>query len=185
VTATTKLAPLFNTPVFEFLLQCEGTEITPDAVLEEGKILVLNFPPIVHRAEARAIGIVFKQALQKSALRRLEEYAGRENEMIPTGLWLDECQNWLTDFDIDALERGRASRMYHVVAFQGLASLENGYGGGDAGRSKAEALLLNLNNRFICAQTCWKTREATQSCLGSTKFWSKANRSARTKRNRG
>jgi hypothetical protein len=120
----------------------------------------------VHRAEARAIGVVFKQALQKSALRRLEEYAGRENEMIPTGLWLDECQNWLTDFDIEALERGRASRTYHVMSYQGLPSLENGYGGGDIGRSKAEALLLNLNNRFICAQTCWKTREANSKLFG-------------------
>lgn len=166
VTATTKLAPLFNTPVFEFLFQCKGTEITPEQILEEGKLVFLDFPPTLHRAEARAIGVVFKQALQKAGLRRLEDYAGRENELIPVGIWLDECQNWLTDFDIEALERGRASRLYHVMAYQGLASLENGYGGGDIGRGKAEALLLNVNLRFICAQTCWKTREANSKLFG-------------------
>jgi len=166
VTATTKLAPLFNTPVYEFLFACKGKEVTPETVLEQGRIVILDFPPIIHRAEARAIGIVFKHALQKAALRRLEEYAGREDEMIPAGLILDECQNWLTDYDIEALERGRASRTYHVMSYQGLASLENGFGGGEVGRSKAEALLLNLNLRFICAQTCWRTRESNAKLFG-------------------
>jgi hypothetical protein len=173
-TATTKMAPLFNSPVFEFLLQRKGTEITPEMILEEGRIVILDFPPIVHRNEAKAIGVVFKQALQKAALRRLDDYPGRENEMIPVGLWLDECQNWLTDFDIEALERGRASRTYHVMTYQGLPSLENGYGGGDVGRSKAEALLLNLNNRFILAQTCWKTREANAKLFGQYEIYVKS-----------
>jgi len=170
ISTTVKVAGLFQRGIFPVLFEKESN-ISPDDVLTGGKILIWNFPMSKYRAIGRAVGVGFKQALQKAGLRRLETHQGPEEELAPCGIWCDESQAWLTDFDSEACERGRSSRLYHVYSYQSNSSLARGFGGGEQGIGKTDDLLANLNIRIMCSQTDAKTRKASSETIGMEEVW--------------
>jgi hypothetical protein len=139
------------------------SNITPRDVINERLWVVLDVPYSLYRSASRAIGAAWKQALQKELMRR------PYNEDRPLcGIWQDECACWLTEkMDVEAAERGRASGMYHVNAYQSYSTIVNGYGGGAVGESRAKALLSNFNIHVICGQTDAETRLKDQQMIGS------------------
>jgi hypothetical protein len=104
-------------------------------------------------------------------MRRQETFNGDERELAPVGIWADECQCWLTDFDIEAAERGRSSKLYHVYAWQSWGTLKHGYGGGQVGETKAEALAAVLGVRIMCQQKDRPTRDRNSAMCGTAEFW--------------
>jgi hypothetical protein len=167
ITATVKLSALWTPRIYKACFAPGGIEISPDTILQNKKIVILDFP-LTDGTDAKAIGVSFKQALQKACLRRAKAHSVNgelPDTFVPVGIWADECQGWLTDFDLEALERGRSSRMYHVYTYQGHSSLEAGYGG-----DKARALRLydNLNVKIMCAQSSPETRKMLSETAGNS-----------------
>ena len=167
MTAQVRLAPLFGNPILRMCFK-KGTPVSPDEIVFGGKIVVLDVSYSQYFAASRALGAAWKQATQKAAMRRQATHKGDERELLAVGIWADECQCWLTDFDVEAAERGRSSRLYHVYAWQSWGSLKRGYGGDE---SKAEALTASIGVRIMCQQKDFPTRKRNSEMVGTSDFW--------------
>jgi hypothetical protein len=171
ITASVRLSPMTDggSPIYKLFFGGE-TNITPKDILGKGLLVILDFPYSDFRGAARCIGVGFKQALQKYCLQR----KGDESD-IPCGIWADESDCWTTQMmDREATSRGRQSRLYHVYTYQAESTLEDGYGGGAVGKSRAKALLSNFIIRVMCAQIDPETRlEGGQKTIGNSLQWTR------------
>ena len=152
-----------GSPIYDLFFGGE-TNLTPRDIVENRLLVVIDFPYSQYRNAARAIGVGFKQPLQKYCMNRPDD-----DFQTPCGIWADESACWLTErMDCEATERGRSARMYHVYSYQSESTLENGYGGGAIGISRTKALLSNFVVRIMCGQIDAKTRESVEAMIGRT-----------------
>ncbi len=170
MTAEVRMSPVFADPIMKMCFM-PGKPISPDDIVFGNKIVILDVPYSEFFGQSRALGAAWKRATQRCVMNRAGKLSGDERKLPAVGIWADECQCWLTDFDIEAAERGRSTKLYHVFAWQAWGSLVNGYGGGQVGESKAEALLANFGVRVMCRQICPKTRERDSKMIGTAEVW--------------
>jgi hypothetical protein len=165
VGASVRLAPMVDrgSPIYDLFFGGE-TNLTPRDIVEKRLLVVIDFPYSQYRNAARAIGVGFKQPLQKYCMNRPDD-----DFQTPCGIWADESACWLTErMDCEATERGRSARMYHVYSYQSESTLENGYGGGGIGVSRTKALLSNFVVRIMCGQIDAETRKSVEAMIGKT-----------------
>jgi hypothetical protein len=151
ISAETKVSPVWDEPIYTMCFS-KPMNISPDFILNGG-IVILDVPVSRWRGAARAVATMWMQALQKRCLQReVDEYT------VPIGIWADDGGAFMTDYLVEACERGRSAKLYHVIAYQGNSTLETGYGGGESGKGKSKSLKLNCNIRIMGGQTDPETR---------------------------
>jgi energy-coupling factor transporter ATP-binding protein EcfA2 len=116
-------------------LFCEKTTITPDNIIREGKIVVLNLPV----KQMFGLGIVGQTIFKTCFQMRVEQR--RPDEDRPCVVWIDEAQQFLNMRDQLFAATARSSKVANVWLTQNLSNIVVAMGGGDAGKASADSLM--------------------------------------------
>lgn len=137
------------------------TNFTPEHIMG-GAVCVLDMPYLKWRDPARFFQILFKTLVQRAVLRR-------HNPLRPVVIWQDEAQLFLTEQDIEVQAVARQSLMVNVMLTQSLPVLYEALGGGQRAEQQAQALIGNLQTKFLCQQSDKVTNEYFSELLGYSK----------------
>jgi hypothetical protein len=146
---TRPLGKLFNT----------DTTVTPESLMDSGKILIVNLPVQEFRLAGRVANLLWKYCWQIATLRRMQPTDG--SYLRPTFIWMDEAQNFITPFDAEFQAVARSAAGCTVCMVQNRESLIRVL------RSEAavDAYLGNLQAKFFCQNT-GATNEYASRLLG-------------------
>ena len=96
----------------------EESTVTPDDVIERGKIVVLSLPTNIYHAAGRMAQFCFKYSFQRAMLRRRKPADGSLQR--PTVLWVDEAHAFAHPFDGQYFREVRSNRGINVFLEQGV-----------------------------------------------------------------
>jgi len=111
----------------------QGVPLPPIAeLIEQGKVIALNFPAAMNPALARALGTMLKQDFQRAVLNRIPRIsAAPEDQWRPTLFLCDEYQAFATtgenepSGDEKFFSLARQARCIPIVATQSISSLRS------------------------------------------------------------
>ncbi|HZQ48498.1 MAG TPA: TraM recognition domain-containing protein, partial [Verrucomicrobiae bacterium] len=135
------------------------TNITPERVISEGKIVVLDFPI----NDMGHTGLILQSAwrfLFQTALQRFSQSSAPSRR--PLFLWEDEAQHFVTDFDHQFQATARSSRLSHVVLTQNAPGFNKELRSTDATNS----IFGNLNTKIFHANADLTSAQWASSCIG-------------------
>ncbi len=138
--------PLITRPLGT--LFCTHTNITPESLMAEGKILIVNLPVQEFRLAGQAANLLWKHCWQMTVLRRSPPNDG--SYLRPTFIWMDEAQTFLTrsqDAAYQAVARSAAGCTVALV--QNRESLVRTL----HSEAEVDSLLENLQAKFFCQGT--------------------------------
>ncbi|WP_460972411.1 type IV secretory system conjugative DNA transfer family protein [Spirosoma migulaei] len=144
----------------------------------EGVIIIMNLPVKEFGNAGRAAQVVYKYIWQQAAERR----AITENPR-PVFLWVDEAQNFATEYDMQFQATARSSRACTVYLTQ---NLPNYYAemGGEGSRHRVNSLVGNLQTKIFHANSdpdtntfaaevigrSWQKRKGESQSVGAQSF---------------
>lgn len=133
-------------------LFCGGKcTFTPEQVMREGKVLLVDFPILQYAETGRFINVMLKLIFQRAWLRRdVREYPN------PNFLWMDEFQYFVTRRDNAFQQTCRSSRVAVVCLTQNILNLSEELGEQQPG-SKTKSFLGNLGTKILMQQNCHDT----------------------------
>lgn len=163
VSMFTSMADSFLSRPFRQLF-CSDITLVPDLSLN-GAIIVMNLPVKEYGDSGRAAQVMFKYIWQQAVERR----DVRENP-IPAFLWVDEAQNFATDYDMQFQATARSSRACTVYMTQ---NLPNYYAemGGDHSKYRVDSLVGNLITKIWHANSDPATNLHAADTIGQS--WQK------------
>ena len=100
-------------------------------LIEQGKVVAVNFPSAMNPGLARAIGVLLKLDYQRATLLRIPKMAGSSAHFRPTVFICDEYHAFATCGESDPtgdekwLSLSRQARVVPIVATQSVASLKS------------------------------------------------------------
>lgn len=130
------------------------------SMLEEGKVVILDYPVLVHYNVARLIQVVVKHMVQRSLSRRDVAVSPR-----PVCIICDECQHLMTEHDSLFVTTARSSRTSVVYATQSVATLLEAFGGHDS-EPRMQSFLGNMQLQLHHQQTDTRTISYLQELTG-------------------
>jgi hypothetical protein len=153
-----------------------GTPLPPIAdLIEQGKIIALNFPIATNPGLARALGTMLKQDFQRAVLNRIQSAADSEASRRPVFFVCDEYQAFATSGENEPsgdekfFALARQARCIPIVATQSISSLRSTLHG-EAWRTLLQGLrtkiFLTLSDDFsahIAAELCGKAERLKPS----------------------
>lgn len=95
-----------------------NSTVTPDDVIENGKIVILSLPTNVYHSAGRMAQFCFKYSFQRAMLARRKPEDG--SLMRPTVLWVDEAHAFAHPFDSQYFREVRSNRGINVYLEQGI-----------------------------------------------------------------
>lgn len=131
----------------------EDSTFTPEQVFAENKLIVLD----LSTREWGDAGLL-SQSLIKLAFQQACERRDLEKHPVPFVFWVDECQNFLTEYDRVFLATARSQRCIPVYMSQNLPSLIAAVGEEKA-RSTAQAIAGLFGVKIFHANSCSRTNE--------------------------
>jgi hypothetical protein len=128
-------------------LFCSGKcTFTPEQIMREGKVLLVDFPILQYGETGRFINVLMKLIFQRAWLRRdVREYPH------PNFLWMDEFQYFVTRKDNQFQQTCRSSRVAVVCLTQNILNLSEELGEQQPG-SRTKSFLGNLGTKFFMQQ---------------------------------
>lgn len=150
------------------MLFSEPTEESDKAFPElthHGVIIVMNLPVKEYGDAGRAAQVVYKYLWQQAAERRNV----KENPR-PVFLWVDEAQNFATEYDMQFQATARSSRACTVYLTQ---NIPNYYAemGGEHSKYRVDSMMGNLQTKIWHANSDPKTNTEAAEIIG--KSWQK------------
>lgn len=94
------------------------TTVTPEDVIERGKIVVLSLPTSQYHENARMMQFAFKYSFQRAMLRRKKPDDG--TPLRPTVLWVDEAHQFCAHQDAEYFREVRSNRGINIYLEQGI-----------------------------------------------------------------
>lgn len=94
-----------------------STTVTPDDVIEGGKIVVLALPTNIYHSAGRMAQFCFKISFQRAMLRRRIDHTKLSR---PAVLWVDEAHAFATTYDAQYFAEVRSNRGICVYMDQGV-----------------------------------------------------------------
>ncbi len=130
-----------------------------------GAIIIMDFPVKEYGDAGRAAQVVYKYLWQQAAERRNTDENPR-----PIFLWVDEAQNFATEYDMQFQATARSSRACTVYLTQ---NLPNYYAemGGEHSKYRVDSLVGNLQTKIWHANSDPMTNEQAAETIG--KSWHK------------
>lgn len=127
-----------------------------------GVVIIMNLPVKEFGDAGRAAQVVYKYLWQQAAERRNVEENPR-----PVFLWVDEAQNFATEYDMQFQATARSSRACTVYLTQ---NLPNYYAemGGDHSKHRVDSLVGNLQTKIFHANSDPTTNEFAANVIGKT-----------------
>lgn len=146
-------------------LFCEQPEdrkkIAYPELTHRGVIIVLNLPVKEFGDAGRAAQVVYKYLWQQAVERRAVT-----NETIPVFLWVDEAQNFVTEYDMQFQATARSTRACTVYLTQNLPNYYAEMGGGAQSKYKVDSLIGNLQTKIWHANSDPMTNEHAAETIG-------------------
>ncbi|RKR84196.1 TraM-binding TraD/TraG-like protein [Mucilaginibacter gracilis] len=126
----------------------------------KGVIIVLNLPVKEFGEAGRAAQVVYKYLWQQAVERR-----ATTNKTVPVFLWVDEAQNFVTEYDMQFQATARSTRACTVYLTQ---NLPNYYAimGGSQSKYRVDSLLGNLQTKIWHANSDPTTNEQAAETIG-------------------
>jgi hypothetical protein len=100
-----------------YILSGDST-VTPDNVIDKGKIVILSLPTNIYHGAGRMAQFCFKYSFQRAMLARRKSLDG--SPMRPTVLWVDEAHAFAHPFDSQYFREVRSNRGINVYLEQGI-----------------------------------------------------------------
>lgn len=121
--ALNKVGPLVSDPDFALILGQQRSTIDVRAVMDEGRILLVNLPKgRLGEANSHLMGAFILAQLQQAALSRAERAYGAHRQFT---LFIDEFQNYATDDIQVILAESRKYKLSLVMAHQYYSQLQS------------------------------------------------------------
>jgi type IV secretory system conjugative DNA transfer VirD4/TraG family protein len=136
---------------------CSGSTTLPPSVLDEGGIVVLDFPPLELQVLGRLAQTIYKLAFFRHVQARAVSDATR-----PIAYIADEFTLYSTSVDPAWLQTARSSRTAAFFAIQNLPLLTKAFGSEEA----AQAFLGNCCTRIHLVNQCQRTNEWAANSIG-------------------
>ena len=95
-----------------------NSTVTPDDVIDKGKIVILSLPTNIYHGAGRMAQFCFKYSFQRAMLARRKPLDG--SLMRPTVLWVDEAHAFAHPFDSQYFREVRSNRGINVYLEQGI-----------------------------------------------------------------
>lgn len=140
-------------------------QIVRPELSHKGIIILMNLPVKEYGDAGRAAQVVYKYLWQQAAERRNIQENPR-----PVFLWVDEAQNFATEYDMQFQATARSSRACTVYLTQ---NLPNYYAemGGEHSKYRVDSLVGNLQTKIWHANSDPSTNEHAANTIG--KSWHK------------
>jgi type IV secretory pathway TraG/TraD family ATPase VirD4 len=120
------------------------TTVTPDDVIEGGKIVVLSLPTNVYHSAGRMAQFCFKLSFQRAMLRRRKD---AKHLQRPCVLWVDEAHAFAHPFDAQYFAEVRSNRGISVFMDQGIGGYMRALGLSHP--DEVDGFLQNLATKFF------------------------------------
>lgn len=158
---TSQLDPM-QRGVLRDLFGADST-VTPEDC-SDGAIIVCGLPTQTFREVGLLANTCLKYCWQRSMEGRRLARASR-----PCVLWCDEFQTVVTPRDAQFLAACRSSRVGCVLLTQGVPGVHAALGGGDKGRSEADAIFGNCTTKVFHANSDPVTNEWAAGIIGKSR----------------
>lgn len=143
------------------------TTITPENILENGKIVVLDLPYVNFEKTGKDSQVLWKHLLQRSIQRRIVK-----KFTAPCMIFSDECQYFLTKHDPLFQSTSREYRACSIYITQNLPNMYLQLGG-ELGKTRFRALVGNLGTKIFHANSDPETNQYCSELMG--KEWVYSN----------
>jgi hypothetical protein len=137
-----------------------------------GVVIVLNLPVKEFGDAGRAAQVVYKYLWQQAVERREVT-----KDTIPVFLWVDEAQNFVTEYDMQFQATARSSRACTVYLTQNLPNYYAEMGGRES-KYKVDSLMGNLQTKIWHANSDPMTNENAAETIG--KSWQERHSSGQS-----
>ncbi len=142
---------LGRSPLFE--LFTGRSTISPRAIFDQGKILIVDLPVKVDKQVGRYANVIWKYCFQQEVERRREK--------TPTFIWADEAQLFLTQEDYLFQTTARSSKCASVYLTQNYPNLL-----ATLGKHPTDSLVGNLLTRLFHRNDCPITNDWASQLMG-------------------
>lgn len=140
------------------------TTITPESCFN-GRIIIVALPTNDYHEGGLLVQAAWKYLFQRAVLSRADRNRG--DRCRPVFLWEDEAHTFLIDQDAQFQPVAREYRVACVKLSQNISNLYARFGGGDAARTKVDAIIGSLNTRILHANGDRATNEWTSAIIGT------------------
>lgn len=147
-------------------------QIVKPELTHKGIIVIMNFPVKEYGDAGRAAQVVYKYLWQQAAERRNV----KENPR-PVFLWVDEAQNFATEYDMQFQATARSSRACTVYLTQNIPNYYAEMGGAHS-EYRVKSLMGNLQTKIWHANSDPMTNQEASEIIG--KSWHKHKTSGQT-----
>lgn len=151
------LAKFLSEPWHDILC-CSESNLLPESLFTgpHGKLVVLDFPVLVHGDAGRFFQILYMMLVQSACLRRDVRQYPR-----PVIVVRDECQLYCHgEWDARVQSVARSQKLISCSLFQSLPTLiGTGFGGTEKARYEAMTFIANHATKLIYANTCSETNQ--------------------------
>lgn len=127
-----------------------------------GVVIVVNLPVKEYGDAGRAAQVVYKHLWQQAVERRAVT-----KETIPVFLWVDEAQNFVTEYDMQFQATARSSKACTVYLTQNLPNYYAEMGGMQS-KYKVDSLMGNLQTKIWHANSDPMTNENAADTIGKS-----------------
>ena len=159
------LAEPFQSGILEkYFASNKPSNILPEDIFEKGKIIILDFPIKNYLDAGIYAQGIFKLLFQQAIERR----AYKENQSIPTFLWVDESHNFLNAYDQIFQTTARSAGVSTVFITQNISNYYVAIGGNNA-TARVNSLLGNLSTKIFHNNNDYVTNEWASKTIG--KIW--------------
>jgi hypothetical protein len=140
------------------------TTVTPDDVIDHGKIVVLSLPTNIYHGSGRMGQFCFKYSFQRAMLRRKKP--ADNSPMRPTVMWVDEAHAFAHSFDARYFAEIRSNRGINVYLEQGIGGYMDALGYSHA--EQVDGYLQNLATKIFFNNNSPATNEYAANVIGKT-----------------
>jgi hypothetical protein len=137
----------------------EGQDALPE-LTHQGIVIVMNLPVKEFGDAGRAAQVIYKYMWQQAAERRNV----KENP-LPIFLWVDEAQNFATEYDMQFQATARSSRACTVYLTQNLPNYYAEMGGAHS-KYRVDSLVGNLQTKIWHANSDPETNNHAAETIG-------------------
>ncbi|WP_457128735.1 type IV secretory system conjugative DNA transfer family protein [Mucilaginibacter sp. HD30] len=127
-----------------------------------GAIIIVNLPVKEFGDAGRAAQVVYKYLWQQAVERRKAS-----NSTVPVFLWVDEAQNFVTEYDMQFQATARSTRACTVYLTQNLPNYYAVMGGGQS-KYRVDSLMGNLQTKIWHANSDPMTNEHAAETIGKS-----------------
>ena len=129
---------------------------------QKGAVIILNMPVKEFGAAGRTAQIVYKYMWQQAVERR-----NTQESPTPVFLWVDEAQNFATEYDMQFQATARSSRACTVYLTQNLANYYAEMGGTHS-KYRVDSLIGNLQTKIWHSNSEPETNSAASETIGKS-----------------